>query len=165
MNSNNPNWKQYPADQKVMPTLGLEGGGLSIFGQGYGGRGGSGYFTFDDDDLQHEFHHEDGKSIRLVNLSRSELIAIHDYIRENVLFASPPPADDAGVAARSELSKVAKALAFVPPYHASLDKRVEQLISTNEQLVNERARLEKELRSVQNQYDELRALLAKDQTP
>jgi len=69
--------------------FGFEGGTLGIYVQGYGDKDGSGYFAFQDEDLDWEADERGRYKTRTINICQEELIAIRDQLIKAFPIATP----------------------------------------------------------------------------
>lgn len=82
MQSENAKPETTEAQNKRQASLSFDGGTLTIRLSGYGEENGSGWFTFDEDDVEWQPHDERSGSYLVAKAARSEMIALRDWLDE-----------------------------------------------------------------------------------
>lgn len=78
---------------KCSHSLAFKDGCLNIKTSGYGDANFTGEFVFYDEDVDYEVSEENGKTMLIAKVFRSELLEIRDFITR--VIAERPPHDDA----------------------------------------------------------------------
>lgn len=69
---------------KYSAVLSFEGGSLTIKRSGYADKDGSGDFAFKDADLEYDFENEARGATRWINIAKSELVELRDFLNKEL---------------------------------------------------------------------------------
>src|ERR1700761_1062100 len=92
------NPRPYPhahGETKYSEAFVFEGGGLDVKTTNHGDANGTGCLWFDEKDVQYEYEEDSPRTLCIVNLDNSELIALRDKLNE--IFPSPISSGDSGL--------------------------------------------------------------------